>query len=135
VIDDWPGSIEGRAEGLDRALQITADWPDGTLIVRGDSVNALTLNNQLELNSHPAFRPRLRGWSVQAASGAVLYWLCQPLVQRTIRTCTLGDIRAHGGWLAKTPGGHEHCTVGGIDASTFHDLLSAPTRNPYGPKR
>jgi hypothetical protein len=88
----------------------------------------------LENIPHPAYVPKLRGWSVQAVPGGTLFYLCQPLVQARVRTVALGTLLENGGRLAKTPGIHEHCTVVDIDPARFHEILSMPTRNPYGPK-
>lgn len=125
------GSVEPQADGLARCLALTAAWPETTLVVRGDSAKLEQLQEALVSSPHPAFLPRLHGWSVQAKPLAGFEWLCQPLVQSTVRVTTLGAIRNAGGDLAKTPGGHEHATVVGLDPEVFHVLLSGSRRNPY----
>src|SRR5687768_7441049 len=113
MLEDPSGRLLDQAE-LAAALEITDRWPDATLIVRGDSYKAASLNDSLVYSPYPGYRPRLPGWSVQALPDKTLLYLCQPLPQTHVRWCTLGDVRSSGGWLAKTPGRHEHCTLGGI---------------------
>ena len=99
------GSVEPQADGLARCLALTAAWPETTLVVRGDSAKLEQLQEALVSSPHPAFLPRLHGWSVQAKPLAGFEWLCQPLVQSTVRVTTLGAIRSAGGDLAKTRAG------------------------------
>jgi hypothetical protein len=131
---DERGSREDLAEGLRVGREMTKDWPDSTFVVRGDSRDSAILAYQLESNPHPAYWPPMSGWSVQSRPDASVIYLCQRLLSSNVRVTTLGDLRRRGGYLAKTPGGHEHCTVGGIDPGTFDGILSKPQRNSYGPK-
>lgn len=135
VEDPEHGSVEPIDEGLAAALAITAAWPDNTFIVRAGLGDAYKLELALIDSIHPAYEPPLRGWSVQAKPGASVTYLCQPFLNTMVRVTTLLELRIAGGQLAKTPGAHEHCTLFGIDASTFDGILSKPQRNPYSPTR
>ena len=108
-----------------RAAAFTADWPDDTLIVRGGTDGIQQL--QRRRMTHPAYPPgTMVGWSVQSRPGRSMWELAAPLPHHRIRVTSLGQLRAAGGALARTPGGYEHCTVTGIDAVTFDAILSAP---------
>lgn len=125
------GSVEPLDVALAHCRSICSGWPDSTFVVRGDSYDAVRLQISFEHNAHPAFEPPLHGWSVQAKPEATVMYLCCPLLNPFVRVTTLGAIRDAGGWLAKTPGVHEHCTVGGIDANAFHAILGPKQRNCY----
>jgi RHS repeat-associated protein len=127
--------LEGVATGIARIFERVGSeaLSDSALVCRGGTCTADRFSSGNGVISDA--EGKLNGVSVNSADGKSLNELSANIPNKRVGVTTVGDIRAAGGDVIKSPTARnvDHCTICGITAQKAEELFTPTVRNPNVP--
>jgi RHS repeat-associated protein len=125
--------LGGVAKGLGKVIEtrgaVTA-LEDSALVARGGNAANHTAS-RINAAIGPSRTPGVTGFSAQCNGGTCLSDLGQFIKNKQLGVTTVGEIRAAGGDVIRTPGIGNHVTVTGLSGETASPLFQiVPNPNP-----